>query len=266
MKEYLASQLRGHTDSSSRRHLVREALQAKILLSLQRSGAMIPLAFHGGTSLRFLYSIRRFSEDLDFALERPGRSYDFRAYLRAIRRDFEREGYSVELKVNDRKVVHSAFVRFPGLLFELGVSPHRTEVLAIKIEVDTRPPAGAGLDTTVIRRHETLQLQHHDRSSLLAGKIHAILQRSYTKGRDLYDLIWYLSDPAWPPPNLEMLNNALRQSSWHGPALRWETWSDHVRSRLTAVDWPRAVADVRPFLESSDDVDLLTLENALSLL
>ena len=49
-----------------------------------------------------------------------------------------------------------------------------------------------------MRRHVTLRLHHHDRASLLAGKLHAILQRPYTKGRDLYDLIWYLSDPTWP--------------------------------------------------------------------
>ena len=163
-------------------------------------------------------------------------------------------------------MVHSAFVRFPGLLFELGVSPHRTEVLAIKIEVDTRPPAGARLETSVVRRHETLQLQHHDRSSLLAGKLHAVLQRAYTKGSDLYDLIWYLSDPQWPAPNLEMLNNALRQSSWDGPELTPDTWSDRVRSRLSTLDWTRAVADVRPFLESAEDVGLLTLGNAVNLL
>ncbi len=208
MKEYLRTLLQGHPDPVVGRHRVREALQARVLASLQRQGAMIPLAFHGGTALRFLHSIRRYSEDLDFALERPGHGYDFRALLRGVASDLRRESYIVQIKVNDHKVVHSAFVRFPGLLFELGLSPHQTEVLAIKVEVDTNPPAGAGLETTVIRRHLTLHLQHHDRASMLAGKIHAVLQRPYTKGRDLYDLLWYLSDSSWPSPNLEMLNNA----------------------------------------------------------
>ena len=62
------------------------------------------------------------------------------------------EGYPVELKVNDQKTVHSAFVRFPGLLYDLGLSGQRSEVLAVKLEVDTNPPAGAGLATTVVRR------------------------------------------------------------------------------------------------------------------
>src|SRR5207237_623298 len=103
------------------------------------------------------------------------------------------------------RVVHSAFVRFPGLLHDLGISPHATEVLAVKIEVDTNPPRGAVLETTIVRRHATLHLQHHDRPSLLAGKLHAVLQRPYVKGRDLFDLIWYLADPDWSPPNLTLL-------------------------------------------------------------
>ena len=266
MKPHLAALLRDGADETGMRNLAREALQARVLASLQRSGAMIPLAFHGGTALRFLYTIGRYSEDLDFALERQDRGYDFRAYLRAIRKDLEREGYAVELKVKDQKVVHSAFVRFPGLLFELGVSPHRTEVLAIKIEVDTRAPAGAVLATTVVRRHLTLQLQHHDRASLLAGKLHAVLQRSYTKGRDLYDLIWYLSDRSWPAPNLELLNNALAQSGWGEPPLTETTWRRRIGERVEALDWELAVKDLAPFVESPAELDLITRKNALRLL
>ena len=270
MKEYLAERVRGSDgvagDEVATRNLVREVLQANVLASLQRAGAMIPLAFHGGTALRFLYSINRFSEDLDFALERPGRGYDLRRYLRTIRTNFEREGYTVDLKASDKKIVHAAFVRFRGLLHELGLSPHRTETLAIKIEVDTRPPNGAALATTVVRRHATLQLQHHDRASLLAGKAHAVLQRGYTKGRDLYDLQWYLSDPAWPAPNLAMLNNALAQSGWEGPELDGNNWSAVLEQRLQAMDWAKAIDDVRPFVEAPADLALLTRDNLSSLL
>lgn len=139
---------------------------------------MIPLAFHSGTALRFLFASARYSEDMDFALERAWDQYDFRAYLRVIQAELAAEGYALELKVNDRKAVRSAFIRFPGLLYELGLSPHPNEVPSVKIEVDTNPPTGAVLTTSLVRRHVTLQLQHHDRASLLAGKLHAILQRS----------------------------------------------------------------------------------------
>ena len=128
-------------------------------------------------------------------------------------------------------------------------SPHRDEVLSVKIEVDTDPPQGAGLATTVVRRYVVLQLQHHDRASLLAGKLHAILQRPYVKGRDLYDLLWYLSDPTWPLPNLTMLNNALQQTGWKGGLLTETNWRWAVREKLQAVSWNKVLGDVLPFLE-----------------
>jgi hypothetical protein len=261
MKDYLVDLVNQTATPLQARNVVREYLQARILATLQGSGAMIPLAFHGGTSLRFLYSHGRYSEDLDFALERNQNKYNFRAYLQAIRSELTPEGYTVELKVNDQKTVHSAFIRFPGLLFDLGLSPQRSEVLAVKIEVDTRPPKGAGLMTTVVRRYVVLQLQHHDKASLLSGKLHAILQRSYTKGRDIYDLLWYLSDPKWPQPNLVLLNNALAQTHWEGGTLNQANWKEKVGSRLRRLNWKSVVEDARPFVEPGFDLRLLTLEN-----
>jgi hypothetical protein len=246
--------------------VAREYLQARILGALQRAGAMIPLAFHGGTLLRFLYSIPRYSEDLDFALERDKARYDFRACLKAIRSELAAEGYSVELKVNDQKAVHSAFIRFVGLLYELNLSPHRDQVLAVKLEVDTNPPGGAVLSTSVVRRYVVLQLQHHDPASLLAGKLHAILQRPYPKGRDLFDLMWYLSDPYWPAPNQKLLNNALQQTGWQGAYLTEANWRGVVRERLQVLDWRQVIDDVRPFLEPSADPNLLTRENLMRVL
>lgn len=265
MKEHLAQQMRSQPPLRGR-NLAREYLQARILAALQRAGAMIPLAFHGGTALRFLHGAPRFSEDLDFALERAPEQYDFRAYLERVRSTLSAEGYTVELRVNDRKVVHSAFVQFRGLLYELGLSPLRDETFSVKIEVDTRPPAGAILATTVVRRHVMLRLQHHDRASLLAGKLHAILSRLYAKGRDWYDLLWYLSDPAWPPPNLVMLNNALEQTGWPGPRLSLTNWRATVRRRALHLDWGRVADDVRPFLETSAEADLLTKDTILQAL
>jgi len=261
MKDYLATLVHAAPTATHGRNVAREYLQARILGALQRAGALVPLAFHGGTALRFLYATPRYSEDLDFALERAPEQYDFRAYLRTIQTAFQAEGYDVEVKVNDRKIVHSAWVRFGGLLYELGLSPHRDKTLAVRLEVDTCPPAGAGLSTTVVRRHVILQLHHHDRPSLLAGKLHASLQRPYLKGRDLYDLLWYLSDPDWPAPNLTLLNNALQQTGWPGAPLTEATWREAVRERLQTADWTQAVSDVRPFLESSAEAALLMPEN-----
>jgi len=266
VKEYLAAIVAGSTTPLVGRNLTREYLQARILASLQHAGAMIPLALQGGTALRFLYHLPRYSEDLDFTLEQARDSYDFHRYLRIIHSSFSAEGYDVAISVNDRKVVHSAFVRFPGLLYDLGLSRQRAEVLSVKIEVDTSPPSGAILATTLIRRHVTLHLQHHDKTSLFAGKLHAVLSRSFLKGRDVYDLLWYLSDPNWPEPNLALLNNALQQTGWQGETLVATSWRALVRARLQGATWDRVMTDVQPFLEAEERLDFLSRDHLFQLL
>jgi len=265
MKEYLKTLIQSSSPVEAK-NLTREYLQALILQSLQRTGAMTSLAFHGGTALRFLYSLPRYSEDLDFALEGNSGLYDFRSYIQDTRKDLEAQGYQITLKVSDQRTVHSAFIRFSGLLYELKLTPHQDETLAVKIEVDTNPPAGAVMDTSLVRRHVLLNLQHHDRASLLAGKLHAILQRPYLKGRDLYDLTWYLSDRNWPGPNLILLNNALSQTDWDGPRLAVGNWRDVVRTKIETVSFEQALDDVRPFIGSSADMALLTRDHLLRLL
>jgi hypothetical protein len=106
------------------------------------------------------------------------------------------------------------------------------------------------------------------RASLLAGKLHALLVRPHLKGRDVYDLVWYLADPKWPPPNLEMLRNALDQTAWEGPRVTASNWTDIVARRLDdrAGDWNEVIRDVRPFLPESFDPETLALTNVRELL
>ena len=266
MREHLKSLIADTVGQQQGLNVAREYLQARILEALQRAGAMVPLAFHGGTALRFLFGSARYSEDLDFALEREQGLYDFRTYLRTVKRDLIEQGYQVDMKINDQKTVHSAFIRFPELLHELGLSPHRSQLLSVKIEVDTNPPAGAVLTTSLVRRHVILHLQHHDRASLLAGKIHAILQRPYVKGRDLYDLFWYLSDHGWPAPNFVLLKNALAQTGWAGDKPSEQNWRRLMTERLRELDWLPVRADVAPFLQTGAEADLLTFANLSKLL
>jgi hypothetical protein len=101
---------------------------------------------------------------------------------------------------------------------------------------------------------------------LLAGKLHAILQRPYPKGRDIYDLLWYLSDPDWPAPNLTLLNNALQQTDWSGEDLTTQTWREIIGDRVRTLTWDQLLADVGPFLEPGTDTELLTQENVLQVL
>lgn len=237
---------------------LREYLQARMLQQIALSGAMTSIAFHGGTALRFLYALPRYSEDLDFALERRDAGFGFEDVLEKIARGFEREGYTAEVKLlRDRTAVRKAYLKFPGLLHEMGLSAHPAEVISIKVEVDTSPPDGAVCEVSEVRRHVLARVYHHDRASLYAGKLAAVLIRKYTKGRDLYDLMWYASDPGWPTPNLRLLNNSIAQNDWSGPPLNDANWRGLVLERLSRVDWPKARAETQEFLERVEETDLL---------
>jgi predicted nucleotidyltransferase component of viral defense system len=266
MKDHLAQIVSQQPNDFMKLSTVREYLQARILQTLQDHGAFLTWAFVGGTALRFLFRMPRYSEDLDFSLVTPGQQDSFTRLLGKVRSVFASEGYVAEVKIRDQGAVKSAFIKFRELLFELGLSPRQAQILSVRVEIDTNPPAGATTSTTVIRRFVTLNLLHHDRPSLLAGKLHAVLARPYTKGRDLYDLVWYLADRSWPDPNFTLLNNALAQTGWRGSKLTGENWRRLVAKHLDKIDWDQAVKDVSPFLERQKDVSLLTLENIRSLL
>jgi len=264
--DYLKQLLAGLEDTALARCIMREYLQARLLETLQDSGAFASWAFVGGTALRFLHSMPRFSEDLDFSLISATEDDAFDLLVKKAAARFEAEGYGVSVKARVDQTVKSAMFKYEGLLYEVGLSPLGSEKLSIKVEIDTNPPAGAGLETSIVRRHCLLNLLHHDKASMLAGKLHALLTRDYTKGRDVYDLLWYLSDRDWPEPNLEFLNNALAQTHWEGPTVTTNTWRRCISQRLAALDWARVVADASPFLERRQDLQLLTLESLRKLL
>jgi len=266
VKDYLREITASAPDNLLARSVAREYLQARILQSLQDAGLFTRWAFLGGTALRFLYGMPRYSEDLDFSLLDPSKDAGFRSALEDIKGTFGAENYDVRIRLNDRKTVYSAFISFHGLLHDLGLSPHPGEVVSVRVEIDTRPPEGAGIETTLVRRYVALNLSHYDKPSLLAGKLHSVLARGFAKGRDLYDLVWYLSDRSWPAPNLILLNAALAQTHWDGPTMTTANWRHVVAERVERIDWNRAVEDVRPFLEREGDIDLVTRENCLRLL
>ena len=246
-------------------NLMREYLQARVLETLQDRGAWASVAFMGGTALRFLYGTPRFSEDLDFALEANREDFDFEALLDAVRTRFDLEGYETRVKVSTRTAVNKAFVRFVGLEHELGLSPHRDETFSVKIEVDTNPPAGAGIEVTTVRRYATLRIAHHDPSSLLAGKTAALLLREWVKGRDVYDLVWYLSDPEWPSPNEALLVNACVQAG-RAELAHEGAWRSALYTRMAEGSWDHVLTDVERFLERDADRWMVERETVLGML
>jgi hypothetical protein len=180
--------------------------------------------------------------------------------MRGVKSELEAEAYDVKIKLREKSAVVSAWIKFKHVLYDIGISPHFDETLAIKLQVDTKPPVGSQITATVIRRFSMLHLLHYDKSSLFAGKLNAILTRKYTKGRDLYDLTWYLSDPEWPAPNLIQLNNALLQFGWQGPELTEENWRNIILAHIKEINWNQAKKDVLPFLEKESDINMVKLE------
>ena len=264
MKEQALALIHGVTDPGQALNRLREYLQTLVLRSFHESEAFRPLAFVGGTALRFMHGLPRFSEDLDFSMV-SAEGYAGREWMAKVKRDLTLAGFEPEVTWNDRKAVHTGWVRVAGILHDAGLSALPAQKLAIKVEIDTRPPAGARCERRVVTRHVTFLLQHYDLPSLLAGKLHAAITRKYAKGRDWYDLLWYLSQRPPVEPNLPLLQNALDQTRGIG-RYDADTWEMLVQARLSSFDLDAIGNDVRPFLERPQDAALLTRENLAGLL
>ena len=264
MKEEALALVRGVADPGQALNRLREYLQTFVLRSFHECEAFRPLAFVGDTALRFLHGLPRFSEDLDFSLVSAD-GYAGKEWMAKVKRDLTLAGFIPEVTWNDRKVAHTGWVRVGGILHDAGLSAMPDQKLAIKLEIDTRPPAGALCERQVVTRQVTFLLQHYDLPSLLAGKLHAVITRKYAKGRDWYDLMWYLSQHPPVVPNLPLLQNALDQTQGGGcHAAR--AWVNLVRERLARLDMDAMAEDVRPFLERPQDASLLTRANLEGLL
>ncbi|MCK4715616.1 MAG: nucleotidyl transferase AbiEii/AbiGii toxin family protein, partial [Candidatus Marinimicrobia bacterium] len=142
MKQHTIEITKNAPTGLHRQNLLREYLQAEILYAMQRSGAFLNLAFVGGTALRFLYQLPRYSVDLDFSLENT-QNYDFPKLVKKIETRLIKAGYRFSLKANIDRTVQSMTVKFEDLLQEAGLAAQSNQKLSIKIEIDCNPPAGA---------------------------------------------------------------------------------------------------------------------------
>ena len=152
------------------------------------------------------------------------------------------------------------WVRIADVLNEVELSPLPEQKLSVKVEIDTSPTAGATTENRVVNRHFLIAFRHHDLPSLMAGKVHALVARSYPKGRDWYDLLWYGSQSPSVEPNHRLLQAALDQTEGSGKhdATRWR---EMVQSILGWLDVLAIRNDVAPFLEQRSEADLLTEEH-----
>lgn len=250
---------------NAKMNTMREYLQAYTLRIMYDNGVFRSTAFLGGTALRFLYDLPRFSEDLDFSLVEKNENQDFSAIVKKIKDEFVSMDYNISVTSNDKNAVQNAFFKFEGLMYEVGISPLKTQKFSIKIEIDTNPPEGAVSKSIVVNKYFPIGFLSYDIPSLFSGKLHAILCRKYTKGRDFFDLGWYLSKWKGLSPNLTLLKNALAQTGWEKGYPDENNWRDYVYEAVKKVQWEKVRSDIQNFLENPSDMEIFSQENILNL-
>jgi predicted nucleotidyltransferase component of viral defense system len=264
VREHALAVARKATDPGQALNLLREYVQTLVLRSFHECEAFGHLAFVGGTALRFLHNLPRFSEELDFSLVSP-KGYAGMEWMTKVKRDLSLAGFDPLVTWNERKTVHTGWIRFAGLLYVAGLSAFPDQKLAVKLEIDTRPPAGAHCERRIVTRHVTFLLQYYDLPSMLAGKLHAVITRKYTKGRDWYDIMWYLTQRPPVEANVKLLQKALNQTGGAGKYDARE-WRKLVIDKLASLDMKAVQADVAPFLERPQEAALLTRNNLSGML
>ena len=262
MIEVLKQQFSASMPPEEKLNRTREFLQIMVLKNLYDQNAFENIAFVGGTALRVLYDIRRFSEDLDFSLV-SSKNYDFKTLSAGLATYFKLNNLEVEYKPKIDKTVHSMFLKFPGILKELGLGAFEAQKLSIKLEVDSNPPKGWRLAETTLNKTYIFRVKHFDLPSMLATKIHACFFRKYTKGRDFYDLIWYLGKKVFP--NMELLNNAIYQTEGKNMELAEANLKDFMLAGLANIDFTAAVNDIRRFISDETELRLIN-KDSLSVL
>jgi len=237
-------------------HLLREILQEIALSALARSGFFRLGAFHGGTALRILHGARRFSEDLDFALKESRPDFDWNRYEKPMIDEFGLYGVRLEIKSRDTKTANRVLWlkdQSLGSMLDLTYPLRSGQKMSVKLEVDCNPPRGSTYETGYVDFPVPFSLLAQDLESGFAGKLHALLCRSYVKGRDWYDLTWYVGRRI--RPNLRLLENAVdQQGPWAGQEPKVDSpWLiGELGKKVGAVDFDLARKDVERFLDEPE--------------
>lgn len=233
---------------------LKEIAQEIALMALSRAGFFRVAAFQGGTCLRILYGLERFSEDLDFVLKEPDQHFAWDDYVGNIREEFNVYGYSLEVKIKQRldKPIQSAFLKSDsqGGLLIIKDAKSSDPKIQIKLEIDTHPPSGSNFDLKYLDFPMAFSVQTQDLPSLFASKCHALLCRKYVKGRDWYDFLWYVSHETII--NFPLLQSALQQTGpWAGKerVVTSQWFLKELKNKIDHIDWDYARKDVEKFLK-----------------
>lgn len=178
-----------------KRAILREYLQVKILDLLYQERVSAGIFFVGGTSLRLLRGLDRFSEDLDFDLARVTRR-ETKELVAKIHKRLIQENIAVDLYQNFTPKRAHYELRFRDLLYELKITKNRGEKLMIKFDFETFWQK-QNREVILLKRYGflvnavTLPLDQ-----ILVQKLWAYLKRKQTLPRDAYDLVWLIAQGA----------------------------------------------------------------------
>ena len=183
-------------NASFHKHILKEYVELLALEHLSQSAFAPQLVFIGGTCLRLVYGIDRFSEDLDFDCKALSRD-DFMRMTDSLIDYLRGNGMMAEVrdKENPRLTAFRRNIYFPGLLFELNLTGHREERFLMKIEAQDQGITYIS-ETAIINRNGFLfSTSVPSKGVLLSMKLSALLARG--KGRDFYDTIflWQQTEP-----------------------------------------------------------------------
>lgn len=254
MYELLKEKFKNIVDVEEKTNKVREYLQILSLKILFDHNFFGNSAFVGGTALRIIYDLRRFSEDLDFSLINK-KNYSFKNVTGILEKELNRYGLKVESAKKENNTVNACMLKFPGLLNELKISSIKGQKLSIKIEIDTNPPLGGKTLLTPVSKSFVFAVRHFDLPSLYSTKLHACFYRKYTKGRDFYDLVWYLGKKT--VPNFTLLNNAIKQTEGKSLNINKNNFKEFLNKNIKKVDFNAIKKDVERFLEDKSELKLL---------
>lgn len=246
---------------------LREIAQEFMLLGLWRGKFFERAAFYGGTALRLLYGLDRFSEDLDFSLLRADLKFRFDPYFDAIRRELTALGLDVELERRDTDTsTESAFLKMNtkkalvviGVPAALSASTAGNRLIRVKFEADVDPPAGFGTETRLLSEPSPIGVRAYTGQSMFAGKFHALLARSWddrVKGRDWYDLVFFVGRRI--PLDLGYLQSRLEASgAWTGGVLTVDEACDMLHQKIDKLNIDAVREDVSRFISVPSDLDL----------
>ena len=243
--------------------VLQEIMQLYILVSLAKNGFFKEAQFHGGTFLKIIHNLKRFSEDLDFVLKDENPQFKWQFILENVEKDLTNDGIGFDIvdKSKFDGAIQKAFVKTNSvgkiLHINLPYSRHQYKKIKIKLEIDCIPPKGSEFETHYINFPITVPITTQTLSSGFAGKIHALLCRDYTKGRDWYDYIWYISKNT--KVNMNLLKNALfQQGPWEGEKITLtEKWLEEAFvQKINSINWKEATEDVSRFLPLEEQSSL----------